>query len=434
MDPITLFDQDNVTVLLHDLCFDNEIDGVRASVEIQNRKGIEAKIVLVDLCDRECFYEDYVHPVCSAPRRSARREDLLVLNSTYDENDSLLKFHHGYRPAFSFRLELFTYRKGGDLLNNCSKGKRVVVSKFSMDGVTVMPDDCFKINSNSEMISAASECYIPFEINKSDPKKAQMIRSFNDELVGRINNFQILMSREVLFAKYGEIGKPRFYDIENMCIYNLGTSTFSNCCPTDIAFSEMSIQEIKEIQNKLGATEAQKCYYAYELVLREELERLCNSKQLIAGWSHIDLDTNLANTPRRYWESIRRQFDRVYVHQSLSNPIRDHFGLQVTIHTPRQLLPASVMKPLLDGVVCAFHGRDGIDDVLQTLTQDSFDGMVNDAEKSIAVLGNRNYVQPYRNGCKWNPADERLKFAWVSVITEECDPYFEGKLFLWDKE
>lgn len=317
-------------------------------------------------------------------------------------------------------------------MNNCSKGKRIVVSKFSMDGVMVMPDDCFTMESNSKMVIAASECYIPFEINKSDPKKAQMIQSFNDELVGRISNLQIVASREVLVAKYGELRKSRFYDIENMCIYNLGTSTFSYCCPTDVAFSEMPLQEIEEIQKKLGATEAQRCYYAYELVLREELERLCNSKQLVAGWSHIDLDTNLANTPRRYWESIRRQFERVYVHQPLSDPTRNHFGLQVTIHVPRQLLPASAMKPLLDGVVCAFHGQDGIDDILQIITQDSFDRMVNTAENNIAVLGNRNYVQPYRDGFKWNPADERLKFAWVSVVTEECEPYFEGKLFAWD--
>ena len=431
MSSIVLFDQDDVTVLLHNLQFDKEIDGVRATIEIQNRQSNSVNVELVDLWDGERFYDDYGHTLCSVLAGQTKKADYLEINSVY-EDDSILEFYNGYLPAFSFRVALYTRDENERFLECYSKGNKVVVSKFSMDGVTVMSDDCFKIKSNSEMISAASECYIPFEINKSDPQKAQMIQSFNDELVGRINNFQIMASREVLIAKYGEIGKPRFYDIENMCIYNLGTSTFSHCCPTDIAFSEMPLQEIEEIQKRLGATEAQKCYYAYELVLREELEHLCNSKQLIAGWSHIDIDTNLANTPRRYWESIRRQFERIYVHQSLNNPARDYFGLQVTVHVPRQLLPASVMKPLLDGIVCAFHGRDGIDDVMQTLTQDSFDGMVNDAEKSIAVLGNRNYVQPYRDGFKWNPADERLKFAWVSVAVKECEPYFEGKLFAWD--
>lgn len=38
MSPIVLFDQDDVTVLLHALLFDKEIDGVRATVEIQNRQ------------------------------------------------------------------------------------------------------------------------------------------------------------------------------------------------------------------------------------------------------------------------------------------------------------------------------------------------------------------------------------------------------------
>lgn len=306
------------------------------------------------------------------------------------------------------------------------------ITLFDQDGVTVAPENCYTVKSSSETIYAASKYYIPFEINKSDPHKAQMIQSFSDELTGQINSLQILASREVFIAKYGELGKPRFYDIENMCIYNLGTSTFSHCCPTDIAFSEMSIKEIEECQKKVGARQEQKYFYAYELVLREELEYICNSKQLIAGWSHIDIDTNLANTPRRYWESIRRQYERVYVHQALSDPIRDYFGLQVTVHLPRQVLPAGIMKPLLDGVVCAFHGRDSIDDILQIITHDSFDRMVNSAENNIAVLGNRNYVQLYRDGFKWNPADERLKFAWVSVVEEDCKPYIEGKLFAWD--
>ena len=295
-----------------------------------------------------------------------------------------------------------------------------------------MPEDCYTIYTNGEIVFAASKYYIPFEINKSAPQKAQMIQSFGDELTRSINNLQIVASREVFIAKYGEIGKPRFYDIENMCIYNLGTSTFSHCCHTDIAFSEMSIKETEERRKKIGATEEQRFVYAYELVLREELEYICNSKQLIAGWSHIDLDMNLANTPRRYWESIRRQYERVYVHQALCDPIRDHFGIQVMVHLARQVLPAGVMKPLLDGIVCAFHGRDGIDGILNTITQDAFEKMVVAAENNIALLGKRNYVRPYREGFKWNPADERLKFAWVSVVTEDCEPYFEGKLFMWD--
>lgn len=429
MSPIILFDQDNVTVLLYSLLFDEEIDGVRATVEIQNRNSFRVNVELVDLWDGERFYDDYCHTLCSVLPGETKRADFLELSS---DDENILEFYSGYLPAFSFRVALYTRKNDEDLLDCYSKGNKVVISKFSMNRVTVMPEDCFVVDSDSEMIAAASECYIPFEINKSDSQKAQMIQSFSDELTERISNLQIVASREVLLAKYGELGEPRFYDIENMCIYNLGTSTFSHCCPTDIAFSEMPMQEIEASQKKLGATEKQKCYYAYKLVLREELEYICNSKQLIAGWSHINIDTNLANTPRRYWESIRRQFERVYVHQALCNPIRDHFGLRVTVHLPKQLLPAGVIKPLLDGIVCAFHGRDGIDDILNTITQDAFDKMVVDAENSIALLGRRNYVQPYRDGFKWNPADERLKFAWMSVVTEECEPYFEGKLFAWD--
>lgn len=433
MNPITLFDQDNVTVFLHDLYFDKEIDGVRASIEIRNRKGIGAHVVLMDLWDGQHYYDDYHSTLCSAPQRGTAREDFLHLNSEYGEENDILKFHNGYLPEFSFRLALYTHRKGTDTLKFCSKGSRIVVSKFSMDGVKVMPMETYRIESDGETLFASAKYYIPFEIPKADSEKAQQIQAFESELSNRIDSMEVA-PWDVLVAKYGELGKQRFYDIENMCIYNLGTATFSRCCPTDIAFEEMSAKEIDRFQNYFGAISDQNCLYAYSSTPRKGLEEKCNSKQLFAEWSHISIDMDLPNSPHRYWASMRRQYERVSVQKVLKQPELAHFGIRVIIHLSRRTLPAGIMKPLLDGIVCAFHGRNSIDNILNIITQDAFDKMVVDAENSIALLGERNYLQPYRDGVKWNPADERLKFAWVSVVVEDCEPYFEGKLFAWDSE
>ena len=430
MDTITLFNQDDLTVLLCDLHFDTEIDGVRATIEIQNRNNICVNVRLVDLWDGERFYDDYCHSLCSVSPGETKKADFLEINSVY-EDDSILMFFNGYLPAFSFRVALYIHEKDEDFLECYSKGNKVVISKFSMDGVAVMPDESFNIDSDGTMLFASAKHYIPFEIPKANVEKAQQIQAFKDELTDRIDTMEIA-PWEVLVAKYGEIGKPRFYDIENMCIYNLGTSTFSRCCPYDIAFEELTAKEIALLQKQYKTKTDQAYFYTYTPMPREKLEEKCNSQRLIAEWSHIVIDTDLPNTPHRYWASIRKQYECVNVHQVLQCPKTDGFGIKIVVHLPRRLLPAGVMKPLLDGIVCAFHERDSIDDLLHTITQDDFEKMANCAEKSIAVLGKRNYVQPHRDGFKWNPADERLKFAWVSVVTEECDPYFEGKIFAWD--
>lgn len=73
MEPITLFDQNGVTVLLRDLRFDKEIDGVRASIEAQNQKDIGVEFFIVDLWDGERFYEDYYSHLCTVPPKTTEQ-------------------------------------------------------------------------------------------------------------------------------------------------------------------------------------------------------------------------------------------------------------------------------------------------------------------------------------------------------------------------
>jgi len=430
MESIKLFDQDGVTVLLCDLYFDKEINGVRATVEIQNRNVICVNVALVDLWDGERFHDDYCRTLCPVLPGQMKKADFLEINSIFEDN-SILKFYNGYLPAFSFRVALYAHEKYEDSPECFSKGNKVVISKFTMSGVTVMPAESFKIESDSKMILASAKYYIPFELPKADAVKAQQIQVFEDDLTARIRSMEVT-PQEVLVAKYGEIGKPRFYDIENMCIYNLGTSAFSRCCANDIAFMELSTEEIDRFQNAYGKDDAQRYFYSFSSVSKKDLESICNSKRLIGSWDHIEIDTTLPNTPYRFWESLRRQYDSISIYQPLDQPETACFGIRVTLHQPTKAFPAGVMKPLLDGIVCAFHERNGIDNILHTITHDSFNRHVVDAENNISILGKKDYVKPYRvNSIKWNPADERLKFAWVSVVTEDCTPYIEGKLFSW---
>ena len=111
--------------------------------------------------------------------------------------------------------------------------------------------------------------------------------------------------------------------------------------------------------------------------------------------------------------------------------IQANQGINLGIAKTTGAVVIQLQKIVRIGVVIAQFGggRIGFE---TNITQNSFENMVGDAENFISVLGSRDYVQPYRDGFKWNPADERLKFAWVSIVTEDCEPYFEGKIFAWD--
>lgn len=45
------------------------------------------------------------------------------------------------------------------------------------------------------------------------------------------------------------------------------------------------------------------------------------------------------------------------------------------------------------------------------------------------VLGSRMVVADYRNGVKWNPADERCLFGEVTLKRRAGRPTFSGQLF-----
>lgn len=71
------------------------------------------------------------------------------------------------------------------------------------------------------------------------------------------------------------------------------------------------------------------------------------------------------------------------------------------------------MKPLIDGIIAAFHGHIGgderpIDRVAQSLhvSVDSVRSALMSSDRNI--LGDRVLLRPFGAGVQWNPADDRL--------------------------
>src|SRR5207248_1002785 len=92
------------------------------------------------------------------------------------------------------------------------------------------------------------------------------------------------------------------------------------------------------------------------------------------------------------------------------------------------------MKPLLDGVVSAFHVHDGSQGAelakrlavsIQAPPAGILEGLT---DEQWGLLGPRVLVRPYRNGVIWNPADERLVAVLVETATA-VESELSGELF-----
>lgn len=113
-------------------------------------------------------------------------------------------------------------------------------------------------------------------------------------------------------------------------------------------------------------------------------------------------------------------------------------GLSLRIKVPKGVSVSviSVITPLLDGIIFAFHTHKYIDVSVATHRLSSkMDVDTNELDrllkiKTQAVLGSVDLIQPYRNFVKWNPADERLVLIDIK-LEESTDNLWrhDGELF-----
>jgi hypothetical protein len=145
-------------------------------------------------------------------------------------------------------------------------------------------------------------------------------------------------------------------------------------------------------------------------------------KRTLATWENIPIPKLSSETkPHTIWHAMKTGLVNI-----LDRTKSDFYGLEVTIkatiHTQVQLV--SIMKPLLDGMISAFHQHDSldIDEVVVRLkkyinlpTQQIENLLLNSGN---AILGLRNLIQPYRNGVKWNPEDDAYQFVKINLDTQ----------------
>ena len=244
---------------------------------------------------------------------------------------------------------------------------------------------------------------------------------------------------EILIATYGG-ERPKGSDIENLLFYNIGTGAFSKVFQSSkkkqVAFKIDSTSQENQSSHK----------YKYEVVPSEVVEAL-GRKTLIAKWN-VTIGSTLPKQAEEYYLALRTAIRNSRVEsQNKDEPDENEvmlcglercdetaFGIKITLTVPesnKTTHPVSVMKHLLDGVICAFHGEKG--ETAQML-QEKFEGEKVTCQTDWHILGDQDYLRKYGNGIKWYPADEadRLQFGWIVVEQGKDNKYkMSGKIYKW---
>lgn len=282
---------------------------------------------------------------------------------------------------------------------------------------------------NNKVVCKETNCYVPFEPKKQDA------RDLKEEIRKTVGQLEV-GDNEVLLASYAEGNPKRKYDLENRLFYNIGSGAFSDifCTyPKEAAFVAASKPNNGQY------------IYKYKVVSEEEVKEYLEGKTLIVKWQDIPIGPKQGkdDKPDRYYEAIRRETDSIKI--MIDDPKPDHildrapFGIKIELTVPgsnKRLRPqpASVMKPLLDGVICAFHGEDG-EKTKETVKERFLKNGLKDEKiekffeaSKLNIFGNHNYLTKSN---RWNPEDDRLQFGWIIVKREGKEYKMSGSIYKW---
>lgn len=220
---------------------------------------------------------------------------------------------------------------------------------------------------------------------------------------------------EVLEASYISNEASRC-DVENIVLYNIGPSNFVSAGRNGMRI-ERGYGASPERAGRIWP------HYLSYFIRSKEPTSLWRASTELAGWTRCPIPGLSSSTKvSGIWAKLKAGLPPAAAF--LSTP---YFGLDLRVHRPdvggANALPGFI-KPLLDGVICAFHKHDG-SDVLELSQRISHEaGLVAEEAQRLlltderAALGQLQLLHRFQRGVQWNPADDRCVSATVVVSDE----------------
>lgn len=228
-----------------------------------------------------------------------------------------------------------------------------------------------------------------------------------------------------------------FVDAENVLIYNVGESCFSEVAAHGIRF-ERVFREPPPSRKPLREPGVRH-YVAYRSAAPIAEFTHWPRGKLIATWSNAVWPTNAGTSPTPFWLAIRAAGPQTVASSRGRTKL---IGLRVTVAGgEKPIRPAKMIKPVFDAAISAFHVHSEPSVMRAAVERLAARGLGDTAaleqlltDLRFDLLGPRNLVAPYGSGAntdgvKWNPEDERCVAGELRWTPRAEDRVFSGELF-----
>ena len=215
-----------------------------------------------------------------------------------------------------------------------------------------------------------------------------------------------------------------FCDVENVLFYNVGSGAFRHISKKGVAME----CHFRNYHDNHLPDPSYLHHYSYLINNSEQHTGYWQVTKLLSSWNDIHMPVLKSDMkPEVIWYAMKKG-----VVDILSFDVQDYYGIDLTVTVPRtaNINIVGAMKPLLDGIISAFHYHNGesIKDVSERLQQRL--GLKEDEafieelllDETASVLGIRNLVMPYRQGIVRNPGDDqfvRIKIEVQRAVSRE---------------
>lgn len=242
----------------------------------------------------------------------------------------------------------------------------------------------FYIRTSESSIEFWTDIRIPFEPKDSILDMRNVLREAL-RAISPVNN-HILKAEFISEVK-------EFFDVENALIYNIGTSTFRK-------FTDDGLH-VKRDYSIPGHSPSGRLYrYLYKY----SFAPVPKSPSITPSISFSLSELNSSTKPHHIWWAMCSG-------TAVSFPIvNGSFRLHIQAPSASANF-TNVIKPLLDGVICAMHPAANIDDdaVARLASKTGWSRLEikkNLQNPPLPLLNQRKILSSYRNFIKWDPEDE----------------------------
>ncbi|MGG1396898.1 hypothetical protein ABE288_03475 [Bacillus salipaludis] len=288
------------------------------------------------------------------------------------------------------------------------------------------PEENYKINNQKEKSAQRIELWSNKRL-QFEPKG--WMKQMKEDLRTNLKGITPI-ENGVLYCKFCTKEDHAVFDVENVLLYNVGSGSFSGISNNQV-FMERTFEPSPFVDRSINL----KHYHLYNYTTKDNISFYWKKDGTIFEWSGLQV-SSLKYKPHEYWYNMKK----LQTKKKYNSLIKDtNFGIRINIGIPvaKSVNLTAICKPLLDGVISAFHNYSGsdLDEMAMRLASILSIGKTEVAnllrDDQMAILGLKEVVRRFQRGVQWNPSDDSC--YQIQLTTYKCNGpnwIIDGEVYL----